>query len=84
VTGELPRVEVKPVVGDFNLVSINDFLLENSVAVTKSVAPGWVVQGSQTVEETGSQTTKTTIPEGSVMLLADNVLNPKAKVGETI
>ena len=40
---EFPRVEIQPVIGNFYLVAIYDLLLENPIAVSESVAPGWVV-----------------------------------------
>lgn len=44
VSGELPRVEVEPVVGYFHLISIDDLLLENTISVSQAVAPGRVVE----------------------------------------
>ena len=35
MTGELPWVEVKPVVRDFDLISINDFLFEDTYVSCK-------------------------------------------------
>ena len=53
----LPRIKVKPVVWDLDLVSVDDLLLEDTVAVTQAVAPGRIVQRGETVEEAGSETT---------------------------
>jgi hypothetical protein len=83
VTRELPRVEVQPIVRNFNLVSVNDLLLENTVSVSKTVAPRWEVERGQTVEEASCKSAKTSIAQGSVVLLGDNILNPEAKIGKT-
>lgn len=83
MSGEFPRVEVKPVIRDLDLVSINDLLLENTISISKTVAPGGEVEGSQTVEETSRQSTQATVAQSSVMLLANDILNTEAKVGET-
>lgn len=83
MTGELPRVEVQPVVGDFNLVAVNDFLLENTVAVSQTVTPGREVERGQTVEEASGQSTKTAVSEGSVVFLGDDIFNAKTEIGKT-
>jgi hypothetical protein len=61
MTGELPGVKIQPIVGYFDLVAVNDFLLEDSVSITKTIAPGGVVKRSQTVKETSSKSTQATI-----------------------
>ena len=40
---ELPRVKVEPVVWDLDLVSVNDLLFEDTVSVSKTLAPSRVV-----------------------------------------
>src|SRR5690349_7378970 len=69
VSRELPGVEIKPVVWNLDLVPINDFLLEDAVPVSQTVAPSRLVQGRKTVEEAGSETTKTAISERRIMFL---------------
>ena len=54
VPGEFPGVEVKPVVGHFDLVAVDNLLLEDAVAVPQTVAPGRVIQAGETVEEASS------------------------------
>ncbi len=81
---KFPRVEVKPVVRHLYLISIHDFLLENSVSVSQTVTPSRIVKRSQTIKETSSQSPKTTISESCVMFLINNVLNAEAKVGKTL
>lgn len=83
VTRELPGVEVEPVVWHLDLVSVDDLLLEDTVAVPEAVTPGRVVEGSQTVEEAGSETAETTVSESSIVLLFDDILDSEAELGET-
>jgi len=84
MTWEFPWVKVQPVVWDLHLVSIDDLLLEDTISVSKSVSPGWVVQCCETVEEACSKPSKTAIAEGSIMFLRDDVLNPEPKLGKSI
>ena len=83
VAGKLPGVEVEPVVWHLDLVAVDDLLLEDTVAVPEAVTPGRVVEGSQTVEEAGSETAETTVSESSIVLLLDDILDSEAEVGET-
>jgi hypothetical protein len=80
VSWKLPRIEVKPVIRNLDLIAIHNFLLEDTISVSQSVSPGWVVERCQGVQETGSQTAKATITKGSIMLLLNDVLDAKAKV----
>ena len=80
---EFPWIKVKPIVGDFDLISVDDFLLENTVSVSKTVAPRREVQGSQTIEEASSKAAQATIAQGGITFLADYVFNAETKVGET-
>lgn len=80
---ELPGVEVKPVVGHLDLVPINDFLLEDTVTVSQTVAPRGEVERCKTVEETSGKTTETTVAKGSVMLLRDHIFNTETELGKT-
>lgn len=83
MSGELPRVKVEPVVWNFDLVSINDFLLENSVSVSETVAPSGEVEGGQTVKETSGETSKTTVTQRSIVLLLNDVFNSESEIGKT-
>jgi hypothetical protein len=83
VAGELPGVKVKPVVWDLDLVAVDNLLLEDSVAVAQTVAPGRVVERSKTVKEAGSETAETTVSEGGVVLLLDEILDAETKAIET-
>lgn len=40
VPRELPWVEIEPVIGDLNLISIDDLLLKDTIPVPESIAPG--------------------------------------------
>ena len=81
---ELPRVEIKPVVRDLDLIAIDDLLLEDTVAVPQAVAPGGVVQRGQGVQETRSQTTKAAVTQRGVVLLLDDILDPETEFREAI
>jgi len=81
---ELPWIEVQPIVRDLDLISIYDFLLENTITVSQSVAPRRVVQRGQTVEETSRKTAQTSITKRSVVLLLDNILDTEAKVRKSL
>lgn len=84
VTGELPGVKVQPVVRHFDLVTVNDFLFEDSVSVTKTVTPGGVVETSQAVEEASSKSTQAAIAQTCIVLLGDDVLDSETKLRETL
>lgn len=83
LSGELPGVEVKPVIRHFNLIAIDDLLLEDSVSVTQTVTPGGEIKRSQAIQEAGSQTTQTTVSESGIVLLADDILNAESEIGES-
>jgi hypothetical protein len=78
MSGEFPGIEVKPIIGDLDLVAVNDLLFEDTVSVSKTVAPGGVVEGGKTVKEAGSQAAKATVTKSSIMLLPDDVLNTES------
>ena len=82
--GELPGVEVEPVVGHLDLVAINDLLLEDAIAVPQAVAPGRVVQAGETVEEAGGQAAQTAVAQGRIVLLLDDILDAEAEVSKAI
>jgi hypothetical protein len=83
LSGELPGVEVKPVIRHFHLIAIDDLLLEDSVSVTQTVTPSGEVKRSQAIQEASGQTTQATVSESSIVLLADDVLNAESEVGES-
>lgn len=82
VARKLPRVKLEPVVGNLDLVAVNDFLLEDAVAVAQAIAPGGVVERGETVKEAGGETAETTVAEGGVVLLFDDVLDAEAEFTE--
>jgi hypothetical protein len=57
VSGELPGIEVKPVVRNLNLISIHNFLLENTISVSEAIAPSRVVERRERVQEASSKST---------------------------
>lgn len=71
---ELPRVEIKPVIRNLHLVSIDDLLLEDTILVPQSITPSRVIEGGHAVQETGCKTTKTSVTQGCITLLLDDVL----------
>lgn len=81
---ELPRIEVKPIVWNLNLVPIDDFLLEDTISISQTVAPSGIVERGETVEETRGEATKTTVTKSSIMLLPDNVLDAEAEIFHSI
>lgn len=83
VSGEFPGVEIKPVVGHLDLVTVNDLLLKDAVAVPQAVAPGRVVETGEAVEEASGQPAQTTVAEGGVVLLFNDVLDAETELGET-
>lgn len=80
---ELPRIKVKPVVRYFDLVAVDDLLLENSISVSEAVTPCGEVERGQTVEETSGESAETTVAESSIVLLANDILDSESKVSET-
>lgn len=80
VASELPRVEVKPIVRNLDLITINNLLLEDTVFVSQSVTPGGIVERGQAVEEASGKTAKTAISKRSVVLLTDNVFHAEAEI----
>lgn len=66
------------------MVTVNDFLLEDSVSVAETVAPSRIVEGSQAVEEACGESSQATIAKTCIMLLADDVFDSEAKLRETI
>lgn len=83
MTGELPGVEVEPVIGDLDLVTIDNLLLEDTVPVAQAITPGGVVQGRKTVEETGGKSAETSVTEGSIVFLLDDVFDTESEIRQT-
>lgn len=55
VSGKLPRIEVQPIVRNLDLISVDNLLLEDTISISKSIAPSRVVERGERVEETSSQ-----------------------------
>lgn len=81
--GKLPGVKVQPVVRHLDLVPVDNLLLEDSVAVPQTVAPGGIVETRETVEEASRQTAETAVAQRSIVLLRDDILDAEAELGET-
>jgi hypothetical protein len=84
VSGEFPGVEIKPVIGHFDLVAIDNLLLENTISISQTISPGGIVERGQAVEEAGSKSTQATVSESCVMLLFDDVFNPETQVRKAL
>ena len=80
---ELPGIKVKPVVRHLDLIPIDNFLLENTISVSKTITPGGVVKRGQTVKETSSQSAKATVAQRSIVLLSNDILNSESELGKT-
>ena len=79
---KLPWIEVEPIVGNLDLIPIHNLLLEDTVSVSQSIAPSWVVEGSHAVQEAGCETTKTSVAERGVVLLGDDIFDSEAEIGQ--
>lgn len=84
VPAKLPRVEVEPVVGNLDLVAVDDLLLEDTVSVTQAVTPRGIVQGGHAVKEAGGKATKAAVAKGSIVFLADDILDAETKLVKTL
>lgn len=80
VSWEFPWVEVKPVVRDFDLIAVLNLLLEDTISISKTVAPSWIIQRSHAVEETCCKSAQTAIAQCGVVLLIDDILDAEAKI----
>lgn len=78
VPRELPWVEIEPVIGDLNLISIDNLLLKDTIPVPKPIAPSRKVHRRHTIEEARGESSKTTISKRCIMFLGNDVLNSKA------
>ena len=83
VSWKLPRIEIKPVVRNFDLVSIDYLLLEDAVPVPKTVAPSWEVHSSHAIQETGGEASQTTIPQCRIVFLGYDIFNAETKLTQT-
>lgn len=77
---KLPRVDVEPVIRLLNLVAIHNVLLEDTVAVAQSIAPRREVETRQTIQEASCQPAQTSISQGSIVFLLNDVLDPEAQI----
>lgn len=75
--GEFPGVEVEPIIGNLDLVAVNDLLFEDTVAVPQSIAPCREVQCGHAIEEACRQSAQAAIPQGGVVFLPDDIFDPK-------
>lgn len=80
VPRELPRIEVQPVIRNFDLIPVHNLLLEDAVLVPETVAPSWNIESGHAVEEAGGKTTETTIAQSSVSFLGYYVFKAEADI----
>ena len=66
--------ELEPVVGDFNLLSVDNLLFEDSIIVADTIAPSRDLHSRHTVQEAGGETTETTVAKSLISLLLVKVL----------
>ena len=72
-TANLKRISFfQPVVRNFYLISIFDFLFEHSVTITDSTSICRVIQCSERIKETCCKTSKTSITKSRIRLLVFN------------
>jgi len=83
VSGEFPWVKVKPVVRNLDLITIDNLLLEDAIAITQAVTPGRIIQARKTVQEASSKSTQASVAQRGVVLLLDDILDPEPKVRQT-
>ena len=66
------------------MVSIHNLLTENTITVPESVAPRWVVQCGERIEEASGKATETTVTQCSVTFLLDDVFHAESEIGQTV
>lgn len=84
MSGELPWVEIEPVIWNLDLVSIHNFLLENTISVSQTVTPRGVVEGGHGVQKAGRQSTETSVSESSIVFLTDDILDAETEIVEAV
>lgn len=66
----LPWVSViKPKIWNFDLVTISNNLLENSVLISDTISPCWNLEGCKRVNKACCESSKTSVTESSICLL---------------
>lgn len=75
---KLPWIEIEPVIGDLNLIAIDNLLLKNTIPVPESIAPSWQVHRRHTIKEARGKSSETTITKCCIMFLGNDVFNSKA------
>ena len=63
----------QPVIGNFDLVTLNDFLLEKSVLITDTATVTRKTMRRHGVDETSGKTTQTAVAESRVRLFLNRV-----------
>lgn len=67
---DLPGVALsEPKIRNLNLISIYEGLSEDTVLISNTIAPSWNLKGGERIEEACSESSKTTIAEGGIILL---------------
>ena len=73
------RAEAHPVVGQFDLVALVEFLAEEAELVVNAVADGGIIERGERIEEAGGQTAETAVAEAHVVFLAAEVIEVQAQ-----
>lgn len=80
VSWEFPWVEVQPVVRDLDLIAVFNLLFEDTISISKTVAPSGIIQRSHAVEEACCKSAKTAIAQRRVVFLIDDILDAEAQI----
>ncbi len=78
------RAEAHPVVGQFDLVAVAEFLAEKAELIMDAVANGGVIEGGEGIEEAGGETAETAVAEAHVVFLATDFFDVVAEFLERL
>lgn len=81
---KLPGIKVQPIIGNFDLITIDNLLLEDTISVSQTITPSWHVQRSHGIKKASGKTAQATVSESSIVLLGNDVFNSEAKISKTL
>ncbi len=80
-TAQLKGIAVlQPLVGNFQLIAVFDFLLEHSIMVADTAAVCHIAQGRQRIQEASRQSAKTAVSQRRIRLLILNQVQITAQL----
>ncbi|MFM1942433.1 MAG: hypothetical protein RI897_1415 [Verrucomicrobiota bacterium] len=83
-SGNFPRVaEAEPFIGDFDLPSIADGLIEDPEFVTDAVADGGDLEGGEGVEVAGGEASEAAVAEARFFFLFEEVIEVDVELAES-